>query len=80
MISDAVRADAEGHFSRPALLEMLGTDDFGTILALLREHGLALPRAPKAGRERHLAALKDAIDGRAEKPPELGSPRRNEAT
>ncbi|HTZ67390.1 MAG TPA: hypothetical protein VMB83_07970 [Roseiarcus sp.] len=60
-IVDPVREYAEGRLARSNLMEIVGTDDFGVILTLLRERGLGLPRAPKAGRERHLEALNVAI-------------------
>lgn len=60
-IVDPVREYAEGRLAGSNLMEIIGTDDFGLVLTLLRGQGLSLPRAPKAGRERHLQVLTAAI-------------------
>lgn len=60
-VMDPVREYAEGRLARSHLMAIVGTDDFGVILTLLRERALGLPRAPKLGRERHLEALDAAI-------------------
>jgi hypothetical protein len=61
---DALRAYSRGHLSKQAIMDALGFDHYGDVLLELSRHGLSLPSAaPAAGRERHLAALREAIAG-----------------
>jgi len=63
-IEHLLKGYAAGKVNRVRLLDALETDDFSVILAALKAHGLLLPRAPTAGRERDIAALRDLIGRR----------------
>lgn len=52
---------AAGRLGRSSLMMALDLDSFADVLALLAEHGLKLPRAPREGRERELAMLRRAM-------------------